>query len=441
MKNSIAGEFNFASLLKFAFPSIVMMIAMGLYGIVDSMFVSRLIGTNALSALNIVYPVITIIIAVGVMLASGGSAIIARKMGDNDEHGARNDFSMLTIIAVIASFVIMIVGIIFIKPIIYALGSSDLIYEYCHDYLFFMLLFAPASILQMLFQMFFVTAGKPTLGMILTIISGITNIILDYVFIYIFGWGVAGAAVATGIGYAVTAISGLIFFFMKKTNMYFIKPRFSMSVLIESCFNGSSEMVTQLSTAVTTFLFNVIMMRFLGENGVAAVTIVLYTQFLMTALFIGFSMGVAPVISYNYGSENFAQLHKIIKICICFIMGTSVLVCAGSILSASGIIQIFSQKGTEVYDLAMAGFLVLPISFLFAGINIFASALFTALSNGRVSAIISFLRTFVFIVAGLVALPMLIGAGGVWWSIPFAEGLTMIMAIIYIIKGKSVYNY
>lgn len=441
MKNTIAKEFHFFSLLKFAMPSIVMMIVMGLYTIVDSIFVSRFVGTNALSAINIVYPVINIIIALAVMLATGGSAVIARKLGAGDAHGARQNFSMLMIIGVAVSVVIVAVGIIFIKPMIYALGASDLLYRHCYEYLFVMLLFAPASILQMMFQVFFVTAGKPAWGLGLTLSAGFVNMALDYLFVVPLGMGVGGAALATGIGYLIPAVAGTLFFLRKKGTLYFERPGFDLAVLWESCFNGSSEMVTNLSMGVTTFLFNVIMMRFLGEDGVAAVTILLYAQFLLTALFMGFSMGVAPVISYNYGSQNVVQLKRIFKICIVFISAASVAVFGFSALCATSIVGVFSPKGTPVYEIATSGYALFALNFLFAGFNIYTSAMFTAFSNGRVSAIISFLRTFVFILLGLLLLPMLFQINGVWLAIPFAELATLAVSAAYILKLRTTYCY
>ncbi|MEG0691799.1 MAG: MATE family efflux transporter [Oscillospiraceae bacterium] len=441
MKNTIGRDFHFFSLLKFALPSIVMMIVMGLYTIIDSMFVSRFVGTNALSAINIVYPIINVIIALAIMLATGGSAIIAKKMGDGDEKSARENFTFIVLVGVVVGVACVAVGLIFLRPIIYALGASDILFEYCYEYLLIMLLFAPVSILQMLFQVFFVTAGKPTLGLVLTVSAGLVNVLFDYIFIVPLNMGLAGAALGTGIGYLIPAVVGVLFFFKKKGALHFTRPKFELKVLWESCYNGSSEMVTNLAMGVTTFLFNIIMMRYLGEDGVAAITIVLYVNFLMTALYMGFSMGVAPVISYNYGSGNTKQLKRIYKICLIFICVSSIIVFIVSILLSSNIVTIFSQKGTNVYQIAMEGFRLYPISFLFAGFNIFASAMFTAFSNGKVSAIISFMRTFVFLVLGLLMLPFVFEVNGVWLAVPVAELLTLVVSAVYIYKGKKTYHY
>ena len=298
MSNSIAKDFKFLSLLRFAFPTMVMMVFMSLYTIVDGIFVSRLVGTSALSALNIVYPAISLLIAVGVMFATGGSAIIARKLGEKEEDAARADFSTLILTGIIIGLLFLILGNIFAEPIAKLLGATDALLSDCLSYLKVSLYFAPACILQLLFQSFFVAAGKPILGLTLTITGGLANMVLDYAFMGPLDMGVGGAALATGIGQLVPAVFGLFYFFFVRTgSIYIVKPHFYASLLTESSLNGSSEMVTNLSNAIITYLFNIMMLKFLGEPGVAAITIVLYGQFLFNALYMGYSMGVAPVIS------------------------------------------------------------------------------------------------------------------------------------------------
>ena len=285
MNNTLAQQFNFRSLLQFSFPTIVMMIFMSLYTMVDGVFVSRFVGTNGLSAVNIVYPVISIVVAVGVMLATGGSAVIARKMGEGRGGEAKQDFSMIVLVGIFLGISISLAGLIFIHPLLRLLGSNDAVYGLCYDYAFVLMFFIPAGVLQMLFQTLLVTAGKPVLGLGITVLGGVANIVLDYVFIVPMEMGISGAAAATGIGYSIPAVFGLIYFALyRKGSLCFVRPVWRREVLFKSCGNGASEMVTNLSTAVTTLLFNVIMMRTLGENGVAAITIVLYAQYLLTAV-------------------------------------------------------------------------------------------------------------------------------------------------------------
>lgn len=441
MSNSIAKDFKFFSLLRFTLPTMVMMIFMSLYSIVDGIFISRLLGTNALSAANIVYPVISIVFAVGIMLSTGGSALIAKKLGEGKEREAREDFSFLTLVSFLFGIAILLIGNIFIEPIVRALGSTDALLPYCVDYLSVSLLLAPAAMLQMMFQTFFVTAGKPLIGLMLTISGGVANMILDYLFMGPFNMGISGAALATGIGELIPAVIGLFYFLFTRHSLYLTKPVVRFQVLKESCFNGSSEMVTNLSTAVVTYLFNITMLKFLGEPGVAAITIVLYGQFLFNALYMGFSMGVAPVISYNHGSQNLPLLKRIFKICIGFISISSILITIMALVSSPVIVEIFTPIGSATYDIAKTGFFLFSINYIFAGINIYSSSMFTAFSDGKVSALISFVRTFVLIVLNILLLPYLIGVNGVWLAVPAAEFMTLFLSVYLFYKKRDVYHY
>lgn len=441
MSNSIAKDFKFFSLLQFAFPTIIMMIFMSLYTIVDGIFISRLLGTDALSASNIVYPVFSLVIAAGVMLATGGSAIIAKQLGEHQEETARANFSFLIIIGFLIGIGFLVIGNALIEPIVRALGATDALLGDCIGYLSVILYLAPACILQLLFQTFFVAAGKPAIGLCLTIGGGIANMILDYVFMGPMQMGIQGAALATGIGQLIPAVVGIVYFSCVRHSLYFVKPGVSFSVLKESCLNGSSEMVTNLSTAVVTYLFNIVMMRLLGAPGVAAITIVLYGQFLFNAMYMGFSMGVAPVISYNHGSGNEKQLKKLFKICIRFIMVSSIVITAFALVSSPYIVEIFTPKGTAAYEIARAGFFLFSINYIFAGLNIFASSMFTAFSDGKVSAVISFVRTFVLIVINILLLPYLIGVNGIWLSIPIAEFMTLFLSVFFFLTKKERYHY
>ena len=279
------------------------------------------------------------------------------------------------------------------------------------------------------------------MGMVLGVSAGIANILLDYIFMVPLHMGIKGAAFGTGIGYMIPAVIGLCFFSAKRGSLHFRKPVIDFSVLVESCTNGFSEMVSQAATAVTTFLFNCIMMKLLGENGVAAITIIIYTQFLLSALYIGFSMGAAPVISYNYGKQDEKQLKNVFAICMQFIVFVSVTVFAVAIIFGSPLVRVFAEKGTPVYEIARNGFLIFPFSFLFCGLNIFTSATFTALSNGKLSAILSFLRTFGLITVLLLTLPNLLGVTGVWLAVPIAELITMVVALVFLHQNREKYHY
>ena len=441
MQQILAKKFTCGTLIRFALPTMVMMLFMSLYTIVDGIFVSRLIGTSALSATNIVYPVVNVVIAVAVMLGTGGSAVIARQMGEGKIAEAKRNFSWIVLIGVAAGFAVAALGTLFLDPLCRMLGATPELLGYCRDYLGTLLLFAPAAILQMLFQAFFVTAGKPALGLFLTVLAGISNALLDYLTMGPLDMGIRGAALATASGYLIPAVVGVLYFLFAKNNLHFAKPSFDGRVLLRACGNGSSEMVTNISSAVITFLFNVMMLKYLGEDGVAAVTIVLYAQFLLTALYMGFSLGVAPVISYQYGSGDTGQLRKVYKICLGVTGVSAVAVFAASLLLAKGIVQIFTPLDSPVYGIAVRGFVLFSLSYLFSGCNIFSSALFTALSNGKVSAAISFSRTFVWIAFGLWALPELLHADGLWLAVPLAELLTVVLSVFFLQKLRARYGY
>lgn len=441
MENSLGKKITFFSLIRYTFPTIVMMMFFSLYTIVDGIFISRFVGSNALSATNIVYPVINIILGLSVMFATGGSAIIARLMGEEKNKEAREGFTFLIVILVALGAIIAILCSIFMKPIIYALGSTEILYDYCRDYLLIMVIFAPITMLKMFFDYFLVTAGNPKLGLISSILGGITNIILDYVFIVPLNMGIKGAALATCIGYALPCIIGIVYFMNKKQTIYFVKPKANFKLIFDSSLNGFSEMITQISSAITTYLYNIAMLRFLGENGVAAITIVLYAQFLLVSAYLGFSSGVAPRISYNYGRKDKEQLKKIVKYSFLFIAILSISSFTIARLLSSTLVGIFSGTGSELYYIALHGFNLFSITFLICGANIFTSGMFTAFSNGKVSAIVSSLRTLVFFLVGIVILPRFFGSDGVWLVVPCAEILTIIVCSIYIYKYKNVYGY
>lgn len=435
MKNSIAREFGFFSLLKFALPSMVMMVFMSLYTIADGIFVSRMVGSLALSSVNVVYPVANVVMAAGIMLATGGSAIIARKLGEKRRQEARENFTVIVLTGVLLGCGAMLLGNLLIEPLCRMLGATDLLMEYCKEYLRVILCFAPMCMLQMLFQSFFVTAGKPGLGLCLIVAGGVANVVLDYLFMGPLQMGIGGAALATGLGQCIPAAAGVFYFFFCRRELYFVKPKWNAGVLAGSCLNGSSEMVTNLSTAVITYLFNVIMLRLAGEEGVAAITVVLYGQFLFNALYLGYSLGVAPVFSYHFGCKNKKQLERLYRISLGFVAGSSLVVTVIALAGSGTMAGIFLERGTGPYELAGRGCFLFALNYLSAGINIMASGIFTALSDGKTSALISFLRTFVFIVAAALILPYFLGTDGVWLSIPLAETLTLAISLPLLISA------
>ena len=429
MSQSLAKDFNFRSLLKFAFPSIIMMIFMSLYSIVDGFFIAQYVDSMALSAANIVYPAVSILLAVGIMFGTGGSAVVAAKIGQGKQEEANRNFSALTLTTLIIGILGAVLGNLFCRQICSLLGATPVLMDYGTAYLRTILSFAPVCLLQALFQSFFVTAGRPGLGLSLTVSAGITNMLLDYLFVVPLHLGVAGAALATGLGQCIPAVAGILYFTFARKGLRFTRPEFSKGLLSTSCFNGSSEMVSNLSAAVVTYLFNMLMLKFEGEIGVAAITAILYGQFLFVALYLGYSIGVAPVFSFNYGSRNKQRLIRLYRISIRFVVISSVIIALVAAFGSPVISAVFMQKGTYGFELTRHGGYLFSIAYLFCGTNIVASGIFTALSDGKTSALISFLRTFVFIVLSALLLPLVLGTNGVWLSIPVAEFLTLFISV------------
>lgn len=436
MNNSLAKEFDLKSLLRFSAPSIAMMVFTSLYTIVDGIFVSNLVGTDALSAINICYPLLSLFYAISIMFSTGGCAVVSIQLGEGNSKKANRLFTFITLSALVVTAALAVVSFIFLEPLLTFLGCSETLMPLCKSYLSVLLVFAPVLTLQILFQSFFVAAGKPALGLILTVSAGISNMILDYVFMAHFNSGISGAALATAAGYFIPAIGGVIFFLKNRNGLCFSLPQIDFKALLKSCTNGSSEMVTNLSTSITTMLFNITMMKHLGNDGVAAITAVLYSQFLLTALYLGFSVGVAPILSYHYGAGNCAYLNKLKRICYKFVLATSVLSFVLAFSMSNPLASLFSENNQNVHELIKHGMMLFSVGFIFSGFNIFTSAFFTALSDGLTSAIVSFSRTFLFIIAGLYLMMAILGIDGLWLSIPFAELCAFVISIIFL-KAKQ----
>lgn len=429
-----------ASLLAFALPTMVMMVSMGLYTLTDTVFVARFVNTDALSAVNIVCPVVNVTVGLGTMLAAGGSAVLSRKLGEGRVREAREDFTLLLLAGAAAGLLLTAAGLIWREDILRALGTSERLYPYCRDYLTTLLFFLPAGVLQTLFANLFVTAGRPGLGFGLSLLAGGGNLLLDYLLIVPGGLGIRGAALGTGCGYLIPTAAGLVFFARSRGPLSLTRPRLRREVLAESCLNGSSELVGQLAAAVTTFLFNRTMLELAGEDGVAAITILIYAQFLLNTLFLGFSMGVAPVIGFNYGSGDHPRQRRVLRVSLGFLAAASAGVFLLARLGGPGVAGLFAAQAPAVRRMAEEGFAVFAYSFLFCGFNGFVSALFTALSNGRVSAVLSFLRTFGLLAGCILLLPRLWGLAGVWLAVPVAEGIMAVLSTACLLRYGRNYH-
>lgn len=428
-------EIHSGMLLKFALPTILSTVFMSIYSSVDGMFVARLVNTDALSAVNIVMPLVFIATGIGTMFGSGGNALVAKKIGEKKQQEAREDFSLLLAASFVISVAIVLICALFLKPLLYLLGADDSLMTYCVDYMIPVLISMPFSVFGTMLSMSYITVGKAKFGLAMSVLGGILNIVLDWLFIAGFHWGITGAAVATSIGYATTSIIGLLYFvFCRKHELYVVKPKWRVQTLIKSCTNGSSEMIGVFAGSVVEILFNNILMRLAGADGVASITIMLYVQSLFNSVYRGYATGIAPVISYNYGANNTDRLQKIHSISVKMILTASVALTAVCVLLAPAMVGFFAGNNVSVYEMALHGFRIFSVSCIMTGINVYASALFTALNDGRTSAILSFCRAVVFLVIPVLVLPILIDLDGVWASIPVGEFLSIIMSCYYFKK-------
>ncbi len=430
-------------LLRYTLPNIAMFTFMTLYIIVDGIFIASCVGGLALSSLNMVFPIYGIMLAIPLMLAIGGSAVVARLLGEGRRRHAQGIFSMLLLVIFGLALTLTTLGYVFVDDIVRIAGSTDIQTPYGKQYLMSLLGFMPALFLQVAFQTFFVTAGRPSYGLFFVIAAGLSNVALDYIFMVTMGLGVTGAALATGIASCVPALGGLIYFGLRwqRSNLRYRAPQGNLRQLGQICVNGSSEMVTHLSTSVSTYLFNIGFLYYYGEQGVAAFAIIVYFQFLFTSVFFGYSEGVAPVIAFQYGRGDDNVLRSIFKHSIKYIIAIALLSYAISSLGLSTLLPLFTVDNKELYDMSERGFRFFSISFILMGLNVYASAQFTALGNGIVSGIISLGRTLIFLVGSIILLPRLIGGSGLWLAAPLAEflGLLLSLGLLYGLRHRYAY--
>ncbi len=429
------------NILKFAVPTIVMTVFMSFYTMVDGLFVSNLIGTDALSAINLTAPVIQLVTAISTMLASGGSAVIMKKMGEQKTHEAREDFTFLILVNAAVGIVMCAAGYLAMDHIFAGMDLSAEVEGYCVDYLSRYLVFTVPILLMNNFTLYLIASEKASLSLACSVTGGILNMVLDYVFIAGFGMGIGGAAVATGLGYSVTAVVGLFVFSRKKSLLHFKKPVYRWKVLVKAAANGCSEMAAALVTGIITMMFNWTMLRFVGEDGVAAVTIIMYVLMFASSLYTGYSYGVAPMISFYYGEQNREKLKKLAAVSLKVIAVIAVLTVAASFLLTKPLVSIFVRPDNPVYDLAVTGNRLCTIALFFIGFNIFASGMFTALSNGIVSAVLAFSRSFVFMAAAMLVLPLLLGVNGIWLATPAAELMALSLSVFMFLKYRKRYGY
>ncbi len=442
MTIQLSEHFTYKKLIRFTVPSIAMMIFSSIYGVVDGFFVSNFVGKTPFAAVNFIMPFLMILGTLGFMFGTGGGAIVAKTMGEGDIARANKYFSLFIYLTAVLGTLIAALGIIFIKPIAALLGAEGEMLDDCVIYGRIILLALPAFMLQMEFQSFFTTAEKPTLGLVMTVISGVTNMILDALLIAVFSMGLVGAALATAVSQLVGGIIPLFYFSRKNSSILKLgKTRWYGSAVLKAMTNGSSELMSNVSMSLVGMLYNLQLLSYAGEDGVAAYGVMMYVNFIFISAFIGYSIGTAPIISYHFGAANKSELQNILKKSIIIISIGSVTMLALSFFLASPLSALFVGYDKELYELTLHGFKIFSFSFLFAGFAIFGSGFFTALNDGVTSAIISFLRTLVFQILAVLLLPLVFDVDGIWYSIIVAELMAVAVTSVFIFIKRKKYGY
>lgn len=439
----LSDHFTYGRLLRFVLPSVSMMIFTSIYTVVDGFFVSNYVGKTPFAALNLIWPYLVLFGVVGFMVGTGGSALVSRSLGEGKPDRARREFSLLVYFTIAIGILLTILGIALMEPVARLLGAEGEMVSLCVLYGNIIMAVQTAFMLQTMFQSFFVTAEKPQLGLAFTLAAGLTNMVLDWLLVAVFPLGLVGAALATAMSQVVGGIGPLIYFARKNGSLLWLtRTSFRLRTLLQACANGSSELMSNLSTAIVSALYNLQLLRLAGENGVAAYGVISYANFVFMAIFLGYSIGITPVVGYHYGADNTNELKSLLKKSLVLMAAGGAGMLALSQALAEPLSRAFVGYDSGLLELTVYGFRLFAISFLPLGFNIFGSAFFTALSNGAVSASISFLRTLLFQIAAVLLLPeVLPGADGVWLAVAAAEALALAVTAYFLIKMKDRYQY
>ena len=442
MKIELSEHFTYKKLIKFTIPTIVMMIFTSIYGVVDGIFVSNFVGSDSFAAVNLIMPALMIFGTIGFMIGTGGSALVSKTIGEGDRQKANRYFSMLIYILIIVGLILTIIAVAMVKPMSKLLGAEGEILEDCITYGRVLIMFLIPFVLQNCFQSFLIVAEKPTFGLVISIITGISNMILDWLFMYVFKLGIFGAALATGISQLIGGIVPLIYFVSKNNStLKLVKTKIEGKAILQACINGSSEMLTNLSMSLVNMLYNLQLMKYIGSNGVAAYGIIMYVGFIFIGTYLGYSTGTAPIIGYHYGAGNTDELKNLLKKSIKLIGITSLIMTIIAEITSKLLASIFVSYDIELLEMTTNAIKIFSITYLISGFNIFSSSFFTALNNGLVSAVISFLRTLVFQIAMIFILPAIWGVNGIWIAVSISEILALIVSTIFLIINREKYQY
>lgn len=438
----LSEHFSYIKLMRFTIPTIAMMIFTSIYGVVDGLFVSNIVGSEAFAGVNLIMPALMMLGSVGFMVGTGGSALVSKTIGEGNKKLANRYFSMLIYFLLIVGIVLSILGNVFIRQISELLGAKGEMVDICSTYGRTLLCSLPFFMLQNCFQSFLVVAEKPAMGLCVSVIAGLSNMVLDFLFIYVFRLGVFGAAFATAISEFVGAAIPLIFFIRKNNSpLNLIKTKLELKPILRTCSNGSSEMVTNISMSLVNMLYNLQLVKFAGYDGVVAYGIIMYVGFIFSGTYLGYCVGVAPIVGYHYGAANTAELKNLFKKSLFLLSSAAVVLTSCAELLSSVLAGIFVGYNQDLHNMTTNAIQLFALSYIISGINIFASAFFTALNNGLVSAVISFMRTLVFQIAFIFILPELLGLNGIWLAVVGAEICSLIISVSFFVANRKKYKY
>lgn len=442
MKIKLSDHFTYSKLLRFVFPSIIMMVFTSIYGVVDGLFVSNFAGKTAFASINLVMPFVMILGGIGFMIGTGGTALVSKVLGEGKKEKANEIFTMMIIFTLLLGALLSVIGVISMPWVAKFLGATKEMMADCVIYGRIVTGFTVAFMLQNVFQSFLIAAEKPKLGLLATVLAGIANMALDAIFIIVFKWGVAGAAIATGLSQCVGGIFPLIYFLRKNSSLLRLtKTKLEIKPILNACGNGSSELMSNISSSVVSMIYNFQLMKYVDEDGVSAYGVLMYVQFIFVAIYIGYAIGCAPITGYHFGARNHNELKNMLRKSSFLSAVSGVVLTILAIALSSPLAKLFVGYDKELYELTRHAFRLFAYSFLLAGFNIFTSSFFTALNNGAVSAAISFMRTLIFQTSSVLILPIFLGVDGIWWAITVAEFFAFILSLIFLFAKRKKYNY
>lgn len=442
MKIKLSDHFTYSKLLRFVFPSIIMMIFTSIYGVVDGLFVSNFAGKTAFASINLVMPFVMILGGIGFMIGTGGTALVSKVLGEGKKEKANKIFTMMIIFTLLLGTLLSVIGVVSMPWVADFLGATEEMMADCILYGRIVTGFTVAFMLQNVFQSFLIAAEKPKLGLLATVLAGVTNMALDAIFIIVFKWGVAGAAIATGLSQCVGGIFPLIYFSRDNSSLLRLtKTKLEIKPILNACGNGSSELMSNISSSVVSMIYNFQLMKYVGEDGVSAYGALMYVQFIFVAIYIGYAIGCAPITGYHLGAQNHGELKNMLRKSAFLSAISGVVLTILAIVLSSPLAKLFVGYDEELYELTRHAFSLFAYSFLLAGFNIFTSSFFTALNNGAVSAAISFMRTLIFQTSSVLILPIFLGVDGIWWAITVAEVFAFILSLIFLFAKREKYHY